>query len=412
MFLKTPFCQGYENAFESIRNRDTGLLGFPELFDVEQVKVREEKLDGKLKLRVNISYRTRVEITPRTIAVAEAFGIKIGEPQDFTVYRNLELLIGEDDVVYITGDSGSGKSALLRAIEQVLGQRAMNIASVSIDEDKPLIESIGESVSDGLELLSRVGLNDAFLFVRKYHELSDGQKYRYRLAKLIESNAQFWIADEFCSSLDRDTAKIVAFNAQKLARQLGKGLIVATCNQDLFEDLGPTVYIVKYFGQEVKVSYFSLQAPKECSLVKEMRITEGSIEDYKKLAHFYYRSSYLVAPKKIFAMKRNDETVGVIVYARPSFICFGRTKYFGRWLKAKELNERLLTITRVIVHPKYRTIGLGAKLVRETLPLAGSPYVEMIAVMARYNPFAERAGMAKVAEKEPDEKLLKFQNSL
>ncbi|MGQ9469293.1 MAG: GNAT family N-acetyltransferase [Nitrososphaerales archaeon] len=401
MFLKTPIYQGYGKVFENIRNFDSRLHGLSELFDVEQAKVREEKLDGKLRFRINIKYRTRVEITPRTIAVAEAFGIRIGEPQEFTVYRNLELLIGEDDVVYITGDSGSGKSALLKAIEEALGPRAMNIANVSIDGNKPLIENVGGNVNEGLKLLSRIGLNDAFLFVRKYGELSDGQKYRYRLAKLVESNVQFWIADEFCSTLDRDTAKIVAFNAQKLARELRKGLIVATCNQDLFEDLGPTVYVVKYFGQNVKVSYFSLQPPKECSLVKEMRIVEGSLEDYKKLAYFHYRSSYLVAPKRIFAMERNDEIVGVIIYARPPFICFGRAKYFGRALKAEELNAKLLTITRVIIHPKYRTIGLGAKLVRETLPLAGSPYVEMIAVMSRYNPFAEKAGMTEVAEKKP-----------
>ena len=35
--------------------------------------------------------------------------------------------------------------------------------------------------------------------------------------------------------------------------------------------------------------------------------------------------------------------------------------------------------------PKHRTVGLGAKLVRETLPLAGTDYVEMSAVMAKYN---------------------------
>lgn len=324
----------------------------------------------------------------------------------------MELLIGEDDIVYITGDSGSGKSALLRAIERVLGFRAININDVIIDAEKPLIETIGRDVSEGLELLSMVGLNDAYLFVRRYKELSDGQKYRYRIAKLIESDAQFWIADEFCSTLDRDTAKIVAFNAQKLARKKGRGLIVATCNQDLFEDLGPTVYIVKYFGKDVEVRYFSSKPPVECSLVKEMRIVEGTIEDYKKLAHFHYRSSYLVAVKKIFAMKRNDETVGVIVYARPPFICFGRAKYFGKALSVKELNEKLLTITRVIIHPKYRSIGLGVKLVKETLPLVGSSYVEMIAVMSKYNPFAEKAGMVKVTEKEPDERLLKFQNYL
>jgi hypothetical protein len=62
------------------------------------------------------------------------------------------------------------------------------------------------------------------------------------------------------------------------------------------------------------------------------------------------------------------------------------------------LNEKLTTISRVILHPKYRSIGLGVTLVRETLPLAARPYVETIAVMARYNPFFEKAGMKKIIE--------------
>ena len=54
----------------------------------------------------------------------------------------------------------------------------------------------------------------------------------------------------------------------------------------------------------------------------------------------------------------------------------------------------------MVIHPKYRTIGLGAKLIRETLPLVGTPYVEMIAVMAKYNPFAEKAGMKKITQQQ------------
>ncbi len=54
----------------------------------------------------------------------------------------------------------------------------------------------------------------------------------------------------------------------------------------------------------------------------------------------------------------------------------------------------------MVIHPKYRTIGLGAKLIRETLPLAGTPYVELIAVMAKYSPFAEKAGMQKIIQQE------------
>ena len=67
---------------------------------------------------------------------------------------------------------------------------------------------------------------------------------------------------------------------------------------------------------------------------------------------------------------------------------------------------------RVVVHPKYRTIGLGQRLVRETLPRAGTPFVELTAVMAKYNPFAEDAGMTKIAEQPPAKKALKVAETL
>ena len=48
--------------------------------------------------------------------------------------------------------------------------------------------------------------------------------------------------------------------------------------------------------------------------------------------------------------------------------------------------------------------GDGAKIIRETL--AGTPYVEMVAVMAKYNPFAEKAGLQKVTEQKPTKSIL------
>ena len=91
--------------------------------------------------------------------------------------------------------------------------------------------------------------------------------------------------------------------------------------------------------------------------------------------------------------------------------CFGRRQVLPK-MSMKELNQKLSVIMRVVVHPKYRTIGLGHRLVRETLLRAGTPFVELIAVMAKYNPFAERAGMKKVAEQPPAEKALKIKETL
>jgi hypothetical protein len=44
----------------------------------------------------------------------------------------------------------------------------------------------------------------------------------------------------------------------------------------------------------------------------------------------------------------------------------------------------------------------------ETIPLAGTDYVEMSAVMAKYNPFAEKAGMKRIAEQAPPKEAVKI----
>ena len=89
----------------------------------------------------------------------------------------------------------------------------------------------------------------------------------------------------------------------------------------------------------------------------------------------------------------------VIVYSYPSPVTFGRAKVWKG--NIKQLQTQVSTISRVIVHPKYRSIGLGAKLAAETLNQAGTPYVETVAVMAKYNPFFEKAGLQKIAQSKP-----------
>jgi ABC-type ATPase with predicted acetyltransferase domain len=349
-------------------------------------------------------------LTPRTKAVAEAFGLGIDEEHRFPVL-DVELKIGPKDIVYVTGDSGSGKSVLLRAIKKDLGEEAVDVADIQVDREKPLIETVGSTVEEGLELLSRVGLNDAFLFLRSFDQLSDGQKYRYRIAKLLESGARFWILDEFAATLDRDTAKIVAFNLQKCARQQGTAVLAATTHTDLFEDINPSVHVHKRYGKEITVNYYPTQHAKQCSLIKEMRIDEGTTKDWRELSDFHYRSHRIAAPRKIFRLKRANELCGVIVYCYPPSTCFGRRLVLPK-MSMRELNEELSVISRVVIHPKYRTIGLGSKLVKDTLSLAGTEYVEMSAVMAKYNPFAEKAGMRKVAEQLPAKEPLKIVETL
>lgn len=208
-----------------------------------------------MKFVLRKEFQSSVQRSDRVIKVAEAFGLGL-EDRQFVVLDDVEVDVNAGDVVYINGQSGAGKSVLLRELSQELadtGLRVMNIDGVEF-EDKPLIDQIGgDSMAEAIRLLSIAGLSDAYLYIRKPHELSDGQRYRFRLAKLVEANADVWVADEFGAVLDRVTAKIVAWNLAKVARSLGKTLIVATTHTDLRDELAPSLAICKRFHDRIKI---------------------------------------------------------------------------------------------------------------------------------------------------------------
>ena len=209
------------------------------------------------KYVINVSFNTRVNKTIRTLEIAESFGLGLDE-KAWTLYDNLELDIERGDVVYVTGQSGSGKSVVLRELQRLMadaGQRVASIDDFVFADDTNVIDQLGKTTSDALGLLSMAGLNDAYLFVRKPSEMSDGQKYRLKIAKLIESGADVWVADEFGAVLDRVTAQVVASNLQGAARAVGATVIVATTHEDLKNALRPSVQITKHYKERVKVDY-------------------------------------------------------------------------------------------------------------------------------------------------------------
>lgn len=209
-----------------------------------------------MKFTVNKSFTTVTKRSERVLECAEAFGLGL-ESKEFTLYKDLELEINPGDIVYITGQSGSGKSVLLREAAAALSReyKVANIDDVAL-EDCPLIDQIGKDTNDAIRILSAAGLNDAYLFIRKPQELSDGQLYRFRIAKLIHSDARVWVADEFGAVLDRTTARVVAFNLQKMARSVGAAVIVATTHRDMIDELGPNLFIEKRYQDRISVNRF------------------------------------------------------------------------------------------------------------------------------------------------------------
>lgn len=207
-----------------------------------------------IKLRLNKTFTSYVERSERVIKVAESFGIGL-EDREWVVFKNLEIGVDQGDVIYVTGQSGSGKSCLLREMAAGLaaqGKTVRSIDDVQFD-DRPIIDQIGDDMTHATQLLAMAGISDAYLFVRRPSELSDGQRYRFKLAKLLEAPGDVWIADEFGAVLDRVTAKVVAYNLQKVARKHGKTVIVATTHTDLIAELGPSLIVRKRFQDRIEI---------------------------------------------------------------------------------------------------------------------------------------------------------------
>lgn len=202
---------------------------------------------------VNKSFKSTVARSTRVLEVAEAFGLGL-EDKDFTVYKDFKVSINQGDMVYITGQSGSGKSLLLKELAKQIAEEQMvaDIDSVRLEE-KPLIDQLGTNTDEAIQILSLAGLNDAYLLIRKPSELSDGQRYRFRIALLMHSSCKVWVADEFGAVLDRVTAKVVAFNLRKQAAKVGATVIVATTHKDLKEELAPTLYVDKRFKDKIEI---------------------------------------------------------------------------------------------------------------------------------------------------------------
>jgi ABC-type ATPase with predicted acetyltransferase domain len=212
-------------------------------------------------VELNLTGRVPVGAThasERTLAVAALFGIALQRGEECTLFENVKMAIAPGDVVLITGPSGAGKSTLLRSITEALQSRTtLKIAAldtIPLETDRAVVDCFDGDLDAALAHLARAGLSEAHLCLRAPADLSEGQRFRYRLAQFFASDAHVLLADEFGATLDRVTARVVAHQLGKFVRASGRTAVLATTHEDLADDLRPALHIWKGFGERIVCS--------------------------------------------------------------------------------------------------------------------------------------------------------------
>lgn len=223
-------------------------------------------LPGPIRLRgVHKAYRSHLDLEGLSREVQEAllaFGVK-ARVVERAVLRGASLEIPPGSLVVLAGASGAGKTTLLRLLlgeapdagEVAVppGRRVAYIPGereVDLGED-PILEAVYRRLKDvgaAIEVLNRVGLSDAVLYRARPHELSTGQRERFRLALLLAERPDLLLIDEFAAHLDVPTARRVALGLGKLCREAGVTLVAATHRPEVVAALDPDLLVYVGYG--------------------------------------------------------------------------------------------------------------------------------------------------------------------
>ena len=205
------------------------------------------------------SVENELVISERARKLLGMFGLP-PQSNSTVIVEDCMIAVNPSEIVYLTGASGSGKTVIFNELKRQITDcriKCLDLADLEIPRGKSLIDCFdGLSLSETLYYLSMAGLSEANVLLRNPEQLSVGERFRFSLALALVERPDVIMADEFCSSLDRITARVVAYNVRRLVDRFGAAFIVATSHDDLFFDLAADVVVVKRFGRVCDVYEF------------------------------------------------------------------------------------------------------------------------------------------------------------
>jgi hypothetical protein len=237
----------------------------------------------------------------------------------------------------IHGPSGCGKSTIANNLWPTAPRPVFQF-----DPNKTVIDHFPSQATlrEITEILSSVGFSSPPAWLRPYHVLSTGQKFRVDIAlalTLAQPNTPV-ICDEFTSVVDRQVAQIGSAAAAKTIRTRNLQFVAVSCHSDILEWLNPDW---TYQPAENLFSWRSLR-PRPSINTQIFRTAPSA---WKLFAPHHYLSHDLNPAAQCWLATINNEPAAFSAWLT----------FFGRGAKARREH-------RTVCLPDYQGVGIGNAL--------------------------------------------------
>ena len=252
---------------------------------------------------------------------------------------NIPIENREWSIGLIVGSSGSGKSTIAKEIFDK--NKFIFFEGFDWDNSKTILDNFDKELTSKeiVEAISKVGFNSPPDWLKPYNLLSNGEKFRVDLARIILESKKIPIVDEFTSVVDRQVAKIGSIAVSKFIRKMKRSFIAVSCHYDIIEYLQPDWIF------DVNKNSFEWREVRQFPNIT-IKVYKTSEKKYfwSIFKRYHYLSSSL--------HNASDVYLGCIEDV-PVCLC--------AILRLPNINK-IMRVHRIVVLPDYQGIGIANKV--------------------------------------------------